>query len=252
MKKILFLILVLGGGYYYFTLQEISNNEQNSNQQESHVGKDSNVKTPVAASASIAPGGKIISSGKTSHNHIHQDQSSNTFDVEIVDIPDTNEGESLTSFNEVMSEFASKDLDLERFKETLVAKGLELVVANDKNPYTGNMTIIRTENSLPGTRYFHSQIFYAKDGSPFIQHMSFDYRASEKSFAEAVAAAKKQFKLNATPNVRKEGYYSWNTPDGYLVSVKRMTAEDLKNDPFNAYLKSDVGTIKVTKELEIH
>jgi len=254
MKKLLFLIIILGAGYYYSTLQDISKSENNkSNKKEdSKISTKYKSHSPKSSSASIAPGGKILNKNSSSDSHTHDDQSPNDFEVEIVSVPDTTEGESLTTFNDVMAEFASKSLDVERLKESLVAKGLELVVAKDSNKFTGTMTIIRTENALPGTRYFHSQIFYGEDGAPFIQHMSFEYKAGKSSFAEAVAAAKKQFSLATEPSVKKDGFYSWNTTDGYVVWIKRMTAVDLKNDPYNAYSPNDVGTIKVAKELEIH
>jgi hypothetical protein len=253
MKKIFLLITILGAGYYYTTLQNKSKtpkhtlNAKSANKKlTTNHGSNSN----KAISASIGIGGKVVSS--KSNAHVHADTTSNDFEVEIVSIPDTLEGESLVTFNSIMADSSSKNLDIESLKESLVSKGLELVVAKDENKFTGTMTIIRTENSLPGTRYFHSQIFYGEDGSPFVQHMSFEYRAGKLAFAQAVAAAKKQFKLNTEPSVKKDGFYSWNTSDGYVVWVKRMTSEDLKNDPFNAYSPSDAGTIKVAKELEIH
>lgn len=253
MKKILLLIIVLGAGYYYYTLQEEPHqNDKTNHSIKSKIANKQPSDAKGSSSASIGAGGKIVSSGKKPHSHVHSDSNFINFEVEDVPVPDTRDGESLTAFNDIMSEFATQNLDEENLKESLISKGLELVVAKDENKFTGTMTIIRTENSLPGTRYFHSQIFYGDDGKPFIQHMSFEYRAGKLAFAEAVAAAKKQFGLTHKPSVQKDGFYSWNTSDGYVVWVKRMTAEDQKNDPYNAYSANDVGTIKIAKELEIH
>ena len=40
--------------------------------------------------------------------------------------------------------------------------------------------------------------------------------------------------------------------NGRNVYVKRMSLEDLKDHPFNAYTSQDVGTVRVVHEQEIH
>ena len=191
-----------------------------------------------------------------SHAHISNHQGvSNTdgnFKVAKVEIPRDRHGESLVSLSSVISEFGKKDIEVGNITKRLKVMGLSPVVALDKNEDTGDMHTIRTKNSLPGARYFHAQIFTGKEGKQFVQHMSFEYRPGKQAFAQGVATAIREFGLSEKAVVQKDGFYSWNTFDGYVVWVKRMTAEDLKSDPFNAYSRKDIGTIRIAKEIEIH
>ncbi len=49
-----------------------------------------------------------------------------------------------------------------------------------------------------------------------------------------------------------QDYVLWKTGNGRIVYVQKMALKDLKDNPFNAYTKDDVGTIKVAVELDIH
>jgi len=175
-----------------------------------------------------------------------------TITEEEYKIPSHRAGESLISYAGIISEFGKKEVRVTDIVNQLKTMGLKPLIANDKSDVTGNMYTVRTKNSLPGARYFHAQVFTDENGKQFTQHMSFEYRPGEKAFFEAVAVAIKEFGLSQNPSVKKEGFYSWNTNDGYVVWVKRMTKEDLKDDPFNAYSFRDIGTIRIAKELEIH
>ena len=61
----------------------------------------------------------------------------------------------------------------------------------------------------------------------------------------------KQFKIQSAPTLEKKDFISWNQ-DGHTIWAKIQTKEDFAHDPFNAHDDSDVGTIRVAKELEIH
>lgn len=197
------------------------------------------------------PSSKVVikKANHDSHDHGNSDEG---YEVKVVDIPTDSNGQSLLELGEILEKFATVDVDVNALRNSLTSSGLEVVATKDTNPYTGSMTVIRTNNVLPGTRYFHAQVFTDENGTPFVQHMSFEYRPSENAFAEAVAAAKRSFGLTKVADVRKDGFYSWNTDDGYIIWVKRMNKEDFVNDPFNAYTDKDIGTIKVAKEIEIH
>ena len=255
MRKVTFIIIVLGLGYYFSQSFLSSNQEDPKEVQADHDHtKNKDIKTNPKSDSRASdkdPKNKIKSPVANHDSHDHGN-SNEDFEIKVVDIPRDEAGESLLDLAEITSTFANREVDVEALKETLTKRGLEVVSTVDSNPYTGSLTVIRTNNSLPGTRYFHAQIFTDENNKDFVQHMSYEYRPSENAFAEAVAAAKKTFGLTKVADVRKDGFYSWNTDDGYIIWVKRMEKEDLKNDPFNAYTDADIGTVRTAKELEIH
>ena len=253
MKKVTFIIIILGLGYY-LSQSFLSSKQEDSeelHQDHKHEEKENvTSSSPLKTSVKTLPNtSKTVTANHDGHDHGNSDEG---FEVKVVEIPRDEAGESLLDLAEITSSFANREVDVDALKDTLTKRGLEVVSTVDSNPYTGSLTVIRTNNSLPGTRYFHAQVFTDENNKSFVQHMSYEYRPSENAFAEAVAAAKKTFGLTKVADVRKDGFYSWNTDDGYIIWIKRMEKEDLKNDPFNAYTDADIGTVRTAKELEIH
>ena len=128
----------------------------------------------------------------------------------------------------------------------------EPVVAKDSNPATGDMMVVRTKSPLPGTRYFHAQYFNDENGVPFPQHMSFEFRPGVQSMAEAIAYVQRTFSGLKSPVIQKDDFIKWDLDGDYVVWIKKMAAQDLRDDPFNAYTSSDVGTVRVAVEQDIH
>jgi hypothetical protein len=126
------------------------------------------------------------------------------------------------------------------------------VVTQNFNPDTGKMLIVRTGEALPGTRYFHAQFFEDENKQPYLQHMSFEFRPGPDAMDKAVKAVESQFPGLGKPSIKNADYIQWQTKNDYIVWVKRMSAEDLKDDPFNAHTKADAGTIKAAVEQEVH
>lgn len=160
--------------------------------------------------------------------------------------------QSLNALSDVMGQFTSDEFEMNNLTDRLTDLGLDLTVATDESISTGKMHTIRTKNTIPGTRYFHAQVFYDENDAPFVQHMSFEYEKSESAFAEAVEMAKIRFGLKKAPDYQLEGFASWKTENGYVIWVKKLEASDLKDNPYNAYTKEDIGTVKVAIEIEIH
>ncbi len=131
----------------------------------------------------------------------------------------------------------------------LKTAGLQPQVVVDANPDTGKMTVTRTKNTLPGTRYFHAQIVETESGESLVQHMSFEVRPGPDSMVVATARVREMFPDLGTPNIQREDYLFWRK-DGRVVSLKRMNEEDLKHNYFNAHSKEDVGTVWVTIEID--
>lgn len=138
--------------------------------------------------------------------------------------------------------------------ETLVSElregGLTPQLRIDENPYTGKMSVVRTTNTIPGTRYFHAQFFENENGDDFLQHMSFEFRPGDNSLAIVREMIPEIFGVDEVVH-QTEKFISWRHDD-YVVWVKKMELSDLQNDPFNAYTEADVGVVRVAVELEIH
>lgn len=144
----------------------------------------------------------------------------------------------------------SKDVDI--IFERLASKNLLPYKSEDSNPYTGTMSIIRTKKAIAGARYFHAQYLGDGKGPASLQHMSFEFRPGPKAFAFATNFVKKNFSIGIPNETIPEKFISWHIKDNYLLWIKKLEESDLKNDPHNAYAPSDVGTIKVVIEKEIH
>lgn len=129
--------------------------------------------------------------------------------------------------------------------------GLRPVIGRDENPYTGRLDIVRTRDALPGTRYFHAQVFENGTDSEgaFAQHVSFQVRPGKDSMDVALAAIRDTHRDLGNPEINRPDYVLWRTKEGRVVSAKRMTSEDLQGNLFNAQDPvGDVGTIWVVSE----
>ncbi|WP_127717896.1 hypothetical protein [Halobacteriovorax sp. HLS] len=242
MKKTLGLIVIISAGFYFYYHNLKSPKLETSDQTIEHKESAQSPSQPTH--------------DHSSHSHLSPGPDNTKKEpkklIKVVPIPEDKSGKSLIQMSETLSLLANDNIDIEELKDNLTSKGLNLTIANDSNEHTGKMTIIRTQNTLPGTRYFHAQIFQDEEGNSFVQHMSFEYRPGIDAFEQAIATAKKYFNLNRDPDTSKDDFVSWSTKTGHVIWIKKMSKEDLENDPFNAYTDSDVGTIKVAKELEIH
>lgn len=157
--------------------------------------------------------------------------------------------DSLHQMATVLFEFTQEDRSLQDLLTSLEQAGQKPYTMRDRNEYTGEMTIVRTKNPFPGTRYFHAQYFGDKDNEAMAQHMSFEYKPGPRALNDAITAVEKSFPDLGEPTMRKENFVQWDLDDGYVVWVKKMSAEDLKDDPFNKYSAEDEGSIRVAVEL---
>ena len=171
---------------------------------------------------------------------------------ESLKVKPTNERESLTSLSQSLVEFTKPGRKYQHLVKVIDNWKLGSKVGIDKNDYTGSMTVVRTREALPGTRYLHAQYFTNDAGEQVLQHLSFEYRPGPHAMGDVVNQVKTLFAVTKKPTMEKADFISWNKDDGYTVWVKQMGEEDIKDDPFNAYTKQDVGTIRVAIELEIH
>ncbi len=86
---------------------------------------------------------------------------------------------ALESMSEILAAYSQNTfLGAKQLKMQLEKAKLDPVVADWSNDDTGKMEIVRTNETMPGTRYFHAQFFENADGTPLLQHMSFEFRPS--------------------------------------------------------------------------
>lgn len=139
-----------------------------------------------------------------------------------------------------------------QLRDTLTKLKLSPISSKDTNPHTGTMSIVRTQKTLPGTRYFHAQFFEDENGASHLQHMSFEFKPGPDAMDKAIQMVQSSFNLNRGPDFKRKDFVSWNLPDSRIIWVQKMQSQDLKDNPFNAYTIKDIGTIRVAVELEIH
>lgn len=166
--------------------------------------------------------------------------------------PQSEEEGSLLEMNRLMAaNFLVSDShkDLIKF---YTEKGLKPSVSRDSNPYTGTMIIVRTEKSLPGTRYPHNQSFVNERGESDTQHFSIEYRPGPNAFKRADELVRALYNVEKAETSPDGSFIKYKPGAGQIVWIKKMGPEDLKNSPFNAYEESDVGTIRMVIEQEIH
>jgi hypothetical protein len=157
------------------------------------------------------------------------------------------EKESVRTYLQILANQEEIGASTEKLLGELNKSGLKPAVARNSNPQTGAMAMVRTDNALPGTRYFHAQLFEA-DGAAHMQHVSFEIRPGADAMEAAVSLIKQTHRDLGNPIKESPGYTMWRNRDGRLVSARRMTEEDLKDNYFNAHGKEDVGTVWVVSE----
>lgn len=163
--------------------------------------------------------------------------------------PAKTDQESLQQMAALLFEFTQEDRPLKELLGTLELAGQKPFTLSERNEYTGEMTIVRTKNPPPGTRYFHAQYFGGKDVEASVQHVSFEYKPGAQSMDDAIAALEKAFPGLGEPALRKDDFIQWDLDDGFVVWVRKLKANDLKEDPFNHYTPADTGTLRITVEL---
>lgn len=159
--------------------------------------------------------------------------------------------ENMQNMVQILSHFSRPQASISDLVSHLEKSKQKPVVTRDANPSTGEMHIVRTLKPSLGTRYFHAQFFTNDDGSSFVQHMSVEFKSGPEAMTNTISAVQNSFGLKA-PKIQNAGYALWDLPNHQIVWVKSMTKEDLRDDPFNAYSDSDIGTIRLAVEAEIH
>lgn len=170
------------------------------------------------------------------------------------DLPqEAQELESLDRYAKALYLFSSNDQRPEALVQKLTEAELKPLVLQDFNDVTGKMIVIRTEETLPGTRYFHAQYFEDEDKKPFLQHMSFEFRPGEKTLDQAIEAVRKAFPKSIGPVQRcTRDYGAWEYGE-MTAWCHELGQIDIENDDANrARSKEDIGAVKCAIEQNPH
>ncbi len=169
-------------------------------------------------------------------------------------VPENKEEESLHRINQQLAKvFEHKDRPSELIS-FFEQQQLSPEMMEDSNEYTGTMLMIRTKKGLPGTRYYHAQYMGDNKDNTLLQHMSYEFKPGPNSMARAIQSAESTYQLS-NKKIHRDGdfiTYDIGTEGTHELSIEKANWESLKNDPFNAHSKEDVGTVITRIELKVH
>ncbi len=164
--------------------------------------------------------------------------------------------EGFQKIHEKVSQLYKKKNSESELIEFFQVNGLEPQVSRDSNPYTGSMTMIRTQKGLKGSRYYHAQYFTDESGDSFLQHLSTEFRPGPQAFETVQALMEKTYGVKNGKLSRDGNFIQYKLIDNgveRVLWIKKMDQSDFDNALFNAYdPEKDMGTIQVALELEIH
>lgn len=162
------------------------------------------------------------------------------------------EKKSLAAMVGTLAAFGSSARSIDELIDYLKSAKQDPVIIEDKNEYTGSMFVVRTNSPFPGTRYFHAQYFLDESGKKFVQHMSFEFKPGPRAMQDALDTIQQSFKNLGKPAEQKADFALWNLGDGYVIWVKKQSAEDLENNTMNPSTDADIGTIRIAIEQNPH
>ena len=157
--------------------------------------------------------------------------------------------QALSEMTKLLTSFARRGQSMNNLISHLKDRGQNPTLHPRANSDTGTLTIVRTEQPPKGTRYFHAQYFSQESGEgEFAQHLSFEYRPSPESFAQAEQTVSAELG-GRKPEIERADFKQWDLGYGYVIWIKRLGSEELALNPFNSYTKEDEGTIRIAVEL---
>lgn len=166
--------------------------------------------------------------------------------------PRDEQEEALLEMNRYMAAAFMVPDSHEKLLEMYREKGLSPDLSQSSNPHTGKMITIRTQNSLPGVRYPHSQLFSNDRNEMEMQHTSVEYRPGPQAFERVNEMVKELYQVKDGVSSQDGRFIKYKLGKDQILWVQKMAPKDLKDSPFNAYEETDVGTIRMAIEQEIH
>jgi hypothetical protein len=249
-KSLFFGILVIGFSvYFFFTPSSQVGEESSTRIEEAKMNKkDKKTKKKVYSIA--------IKDQLPKADQPHQDATSDKKEaIEKKEfVPKNEEEASLHKINVKFVEVFNKREDPKELLTFFEEQNLAPEMMVDENKYTGSMLMIRTKNTLPGTRYYHAQYMGDTKENTALQHLSYEFRPGEKSLETQIQAVEATYPVSNKKVFRDGDFITYDLgEDGlYELSIEKTKWENLKDHPFNAYTKEDIGTIVTRIELKIH
>lgn len=162
------------------------------------------------------------------------------------------EVQAINSFMDLASISIKNSTSSDNFIKKLNQLGLKPKRITEGPNDEGSLKMVRTENTLDGTRYVHAQFEKNEDQSEQLQHFSFQIRAAKDAFE--VATKKLDQVLPSSKKIieKSKDYILYSINEKYVAWVKIGDEEDLRSNKYNAFAPEDVGTVIVTIEQEIH
>ena len=141
----------------------------------------------------------------------------------------------------------SPDKLIQRLKDM----GLEPIVDKEGDEDSGEAYIIRTKNSIPGTRSFHAQYEPDGQGGATIQHLSLEFPPGQ--MPKAVSMVEQFAGQTITPITSSPDFMRWSAANGNHVWLKVLDKEFLKDtEVFQARSDKDIGTVRMVIEYDHH
>ena len=132
--------------------------------------------------------------------------------------------------------------------------GLKAIVDKKNSPYLGTTWVVHSDQSLPGTRYYHAEYDGDDADHLFLRYLSYEYAPGDKSFNEVIKSIESSYPVQEKKIIIADSIVHYEMEkDGipYTLGVKKLNAEDLRNDPIYPHDENDVGAISVKLQLNI-
>ncbi len=161
---------------------------------------------------------------------------------------------SLKQLNESLVkvfEFRKEPKEMINFLEDA---GLKAIVDKKNSPYLGTTWVVHSDQSLPGTRYYHAEYDGDDADHLFLRYLSYEYAPGDKSFAQVIKSIESSYPVKEKKTIIADGLIHYEMEkDGipYTLGVKKLNAEDLRNDPIYPHDENDIGAISVKLQLNI-
>lgn len=136
--------------------------------------------------------------------------------------------------------------------EILKKYNLEPEISIDQTDGIPNLSIIRTAKTFNGLKYIHAQYEGNSPEDEKLQHFSFEIDPSPNAFENSVRLVQQALPDLGTLVPDTDEKFKIYKYGNYVVWIAERDWSELKNDPFNAYTKKDIGTVRIAIQFDIH
>ena len=164
--------------------------------------------------------------------------------------------ESFRALGSLMRDLFDQKIDRDGFVRRLQSLGLQPIISNDDQTEIEDLSIVRTTNNLPGTRYIHAQFDGEFDeGNLEIQHFAYEIPAGMGSQEEAVELIADIMELSESSREKDTDESMVVFQKGpYIVYVSVLGIDDISGGGgFNAYdPEKDLGSLRIAIQRDVN